>query len=74
MSELSRPRTFGATYSYSFNFDFYVSTIITGIHYVGGMGTSDTDTIKSLKNVLDTITPIDDPVVWDKMKGKTLRL
>jgi len=28
----------------------------------------------SLKQVLDSLTPIDDPVVWDRMNGKKSRI
>jgi phytoene dehydrogenase-like protein len=45
----------------------------TGIHYVGEMGNDDTEMSGlqvSLKLLLDTCTPANDPIIWDRMNGK----
>lgn len=42
----------------------------TGIHYIGEMGTDeeqDRSDRMSLKSILDSITPLNDPVLWDRM-------
>lgn len=47
----------------------------TGIHYVGEMGDGDTDMKGlqvSMKRLIDTVAPPDDPVVFDRMDGKLL--
>ena len=40
----------------------------TGIHYVGEL--EETDKVLSFKNLVDSVTPVDDPLVWDRMDGK----
>jgi len=44
----------------------------TGIHYVGEMGAKKGEESYqgSLKQLLDSLTPVDDPVEWDQMNGK----
>lgn len=45
----------------------------TGIHYVGEMGNEDTEMKGmqvSLKRLLDTVAPENNPIVWDRMSGK----
>lgn len=44
----------------------------TGIHYVGEMGNDNTEMAGlqvSLKRLLDSVTPADDPIIWDRMNG-----
>lgn len=46
----------------------------TGIHYVGEMGNDDTDMNGlglqvSLKRLLDSVAPAQDPILWDRMDG-----
>lgn len=40
----------------------------TGIHYVGELEETDKDL--TFKHIVDSVTPVNDPLVWDRMDGK----
>jgi hypothetical protein len=46
----------------------------TGIHYVGDMGpaTKTSAHFVSLKRLMDTLAPANDPVLWDRIDGEVL--
>lgn len=43
----------------------------TGIHYVGELEETKKGGVDlSFKHLVDSVTPVDDPLVWDRMDGK----